>query len=81
MSEPTGDQSPKVKLLCPSCGADAVMRDAFATWDEDAQEWELHSVYDTFACNSCGAEFKEPTEEEIVDGDADQSGEQAPPET
>jgi predicted RNA-binding Zn-ribbon protein involved in translation (DUF1610 family) len=79
LSDPTGEPTPKVKMLCPSCGADDVLRDAFAFWDEETQKWELSDVYDNYACNTCGAEFREPIEEEIVD-DGNHGGEQAPPE-
>lgn len=48
----------KVKYICPECGSDGgVLADAFACWNEDKQEWELHDTYDDASCNDCGANF------------------------
>lgn len=61
-----GDILMAVAMVCPSCGdRENVVRDAFASWNEETQEWELLSVYDSFSCNSCGAEFRAPKEEEL----------------
>jgi predicted Zn-ribbon and HTH transcriptional regulator len=68
--------NPPVRFLCPQCKADAVLRDAFAEWDEETQEWSLSSVFDSFSCNSCGAEFKDPDEEEIENAAASDHGEE-----
>lgn len=57
-----------IRFRCPECGStDGVVRDAFASWDEDTQEWVLSSVYDNFSCNECGANDIDPEEEEIED--------------
>lgn len=45
---------PKIKIICSKCGGENVLRDAYASWDVDAQEWALSSVYDTFRCDDCG---------------------------
>lgn len=57
--------SPRVKLLCPECGAEDVVLDAYAAWDVETQDWVLHSTYEEKRCNTCGAEFDEADEEAI----------------
>lgn len=42
---------------CPYCGGRDVLRDAYASWSEYTQQWELHDVYDVMACNECGKTF------------------------
>ncbi|SCM79925.1 hypothetical protein KL86PLE_90711 [uncultured Pleomorphomonas sp.] len=44
----------KIKIVCSKCGGDTILRDAYAYWDVEAQEWALSSVYDAFLCSSCG---------------------------
>lgn len=60
-----------LKFKCPKCGSEEhVLRDAYAAWNEDEQEWELHDVYDYLVCNACGADdlsFDEVCIEEEVD--------------
>jgi predicted RNA-binding Zn-ribbon protein involved in translation (DUF1610 family) len=55
-----------MKLLCPYCGSENIVRDAYAEWDSEANEWVLRSVYDDMSCDDCGKEFKEATE--VQDG-------------
>lgn len=57
----------KITFRCPRCESSQVVRDAYAEWDDDAQEWVLQSTYDSFACNECGADFREPDEIELDD--------------
>ena len=38
---------------CVCCGSPIVLRDAFANWDVDSQQWVLHSVYDFYYCEAC----------------------------
>jgi len=54
----------KIKLKCPKCGGDNILADAYAGWNEDTQEWELHSTYDDRTCDDCGESTK-PIEIEI----------------
>lgn len=55
-----------IRFRCPECGStDSVVRDAFASWDEDTREWVLDYVYDNFSCNKCGENDIDPEEEEI----------------
>ena len=54
MVEP--DQMPRPR--CASCGSADILRDAYACWDVDTQEWVLHSCYDEYRCEACGAQSK-----------------------
>lgn len=46
----------KIKIVCSDCGSDAVMRDAWATWDVDLQDWVLGNVFDQGHCEICECE-------------------------
>jgi len=46
----------KITIVCRECGSDNVMRDAWAVWSVDAQEWELGTVFDQGFCDDCGGE-------------------------
>lgn len=52
--EPDQMESPH----CRSCGSTEILRDAYACWDQDRQEWVLHSCYDLYRCESCEEETK-----------------------
>lgn len=54
MVEP--DQLPKPR--CTACGSADILRDAWASWDENQQEWVLHSCYDEYRCETCDAQSK-----------------------
>ena len=54
MVEPDHMERPR----CGSCGATDVLRDAWACWEENRQEWVLHSTYDFYQCENCSAESK-----------------------
>lgn len=45
-----------VNFICPDCGSEDVLCDAFAAWDIESQEWVLHNIYpeSPTVCNSCG---------------------------
>ncbi len=43
-------------MTCAHCGGDSVVRDAWASWDIENQEWVLESVYDHAYCNDCEGE-------------------------
>jgi formylmethanofuran dehydrogenase subunit E len=49
------------------CDADAVQRDAFATWSVQDQAWELGSTYDQMSCAECGEQFNEAKEVEALE--------------
>jgi len=50
------DQLPKPRCTC--CGSADILRDAYACWDENSQQWVLHSCYDWFRCEHCDVESK-----------------------
>jgi hypothetical protein len=43
-------------MVCATCGSEDVLKDAWAAWDEDKQEWVLRSVYDAAYCEKCDGE-------------------------
>ena len=44
------------KFICSHCKGNNVLRDAFAAWDESAQDWVLENVYDYAYCPDCEGE-------------------------
>lgn len=54
----------KVDMRCPECGSFNVLKDAYAEWDVDKQEWALHAVYDDCRCDACGCDIT-PDEVEV----------------
>lgn len=48
--------SQKITIHCRSCRSTDVVRDAWAAWDEDAQEWGLDNTFDAAFCNTCEGE-------------------------
>ena len=57
-----------MSFACPKCGSvDGVVRDAYASWDVDAQAWVLESVYDSFSCQECGENDITPREFETTE--------------
>lgn len=57
----------RIRMICPKCGSAEVLRDAYASWDEDAQAWALSATFDDFTCGGCGSQWIKPEEEEIAD--------------
>lgn len=45
-----------VDYVCNSCGGNSVTRDAWASWDADAQDWSLGAAFDHAFCHDCEAE-------------------------
>lgn len=45
-----------IKIVCSDCGSENVMRDAWAVWNAETQEWELGSVFDQGFCDDCQCE-------------------------
>lgn len=41
---------------CGACGSRLVVRDAWAEWDFAQRQWALKTVFDDFACETCGGE-------------------------
>jgi hypothetical protein len=52
-----------LRPVCTDCGSDNVMRDAWAIWNMEDQEWDLSQTFDEAFCQncegSCKLEFKE----------------------
>lgn len=46
-------QENPVTMVCRTCGSEDVVRDAWADWDVDAQDWVLSQTFDYAFCNSC----------------------------
>ncbi|BAK66607.1 hypothetical protein SLG_19320 [Sphingobium sp. SYK-6] len=55
LAEPVATASPVAgtTVRCASCGSTDVMRDAWACWDDHAQDWVLGSVFDAAFCEAC----------------------------
>ncbi len=49
-------ESSKEIPVCSSCGSDRVVRDAWAVWNAETQEWELQQVFDAAFCRTCEGE-------------------------
>ena len=41
---------------CAHCGGTEILRDAYARWDDENQEWMLDSTFDYFYCSDCEGE-------------------------
>lgn len=54
----------RIRIVCRECGGTNVMRDAWAVWDEEAQDWDLGSVFDAAHCDDCDGEVS--LEEEAI---------------
>ena len=48
----------RIKQVCTTCGSDDVIIDAWAKWDVETQQAELHNVFDNRFCNNCESECK-----------------------
>ena len=44
---------PKRTMACRSCGSDDIVRDAWACWSIERQEWELGEIFDHTFCLAC----------------------------
>lgn len=42
--------------ICRKCGSQDVVKDAWAKWNIEKQEWVLDNVFDAAFCNSCEGE-------------------------
>ena len=50
----------KEAFLCPECGSETILKDAYASWSVEKQQYILHSVYTDWNCDECGAMFDTP---------------------
>lgn len=55
----------KLKMTCSHCGSERVVKDAWASWDEDLQLWEVESVFDNGFCHDCDGEATINVEEVV----------------
>lgn len=47
----------KIKIVCAECGSEDVMKDAYAAWSVEDQQWELASIHDKGdVCENCGGQ-------------------------
>ncbi len=44
------------KLVCAKCGSDEVVKDAYAQWNVDKQNWEIQNIFDMSFCEVCECE-------------------------
>lgn len=51
-------QQTKQKPVCQECGSDDVSFNAAAVWNQETQQYELSSTFDSGGCRNCGQEFK-----------------------
>jgi ribosomal protein L37AE/L43A len=52
-------------IICNNCKSDGILRDAWAVWDRDAQDWVLMKKMNTYVCTNCGRDA-EPVEREVT---------------
>ena len=46
-------------MKCQSCDSEDVLADAYAKWNIDTQEWELHNTFDNGSyCENCEGEAR-----------------------
>lgn len=46
----------KVTYICSVCGSKSVTLDAWAEWEEQAQQWTLGATFDQSFCHNCECE-------------------------
>jgi hypothetical protein len=56
-----------MKLLCPCCHSDNIIRDAAARWNTEKDDWELSFLYDGMTCDDCNASFSVANEIELTE--------------
>jgi len=59
----------KTRKKCGTCGSEEVVRDAWAEWDFEKQEWVLADIFDDAWCNTCEGECSIEDEEVTADGE------------
>ncbi|MDP8994903.1 MAG: hypothetical protein M3N07_07990 [Pseudomonadota bacterium] len=47
-----------VDYVCRTCRGTNVVRDAWAEWDAEAQQWVLGTVFDYAHCHNCEGETR-----------------------
>lgn len=46
----------QVRKVCKECGSDNVVKDAWASWDEETQMYVLEDFFDYEFCKDCDGE-------------------------
>ena len=46
----------KYTYVCKNCGSDDVVRDAWAAWLPELNQWVIESVFDHAHCQNCDGE-------------------------
>jgi hypothetical protein len=64
MATTTSPIHPKTIVRCTICRGERVMRDAWACWSYERQQWELGQTFDHAYCEDCE---RECTLEETMD--------------
>lgn len=47
-----------IQIYCSHCKGTNVMRDAWAEWNVELQQWELGNVFDAGFCEDCDGEAR-----------------------
>ena len=63
--KPFPECSPGMQIVCRYCGSHAVLRDAWASWDFEKQQWVLADLLDHAHCCDCD---NETSLEEVPEG-------------
>jgi hypothetical protein len=45
-----------INMVCGKCGSSQVMKDAWAEWCLETQQWELSQTFDDAYCEDCEGE-------------------------
>ena len=61
--------NPDVDITCANCGGNNVLKDAYASWNVELQQWELSTVFDHTVCDDCDS-TSSPIETPIQNSDA-----------
>jgi hypothetical protein len=48
----------KLTMRCSNCDSEDVVRDAWACWSFERQEWELSQIFDYAYCEACEGDCK-----------------------
>lgn len=54
----------KIRKVCSHCGSTDVLEDAYVSWDEKTQKYQIHNVFEKGAfCQDCNGECSIDEEE------------------
>lgn len=46
----------QMKKVCSSCQSENVVADAYVSWNDEIQKWEVEAVFDDAYCEDCEGE-------------------------